>query len=128
MENKEEFKRFCNILHVCANYVQSCPGDILIDLPHMWEQYLEDDENWPVLTVRKSGADSIKRFEDILIDRGKAHGFEDCIGYAKRSLGVDFCIEITPYLVIVTNINTEGRRFREIISRLKPYTEVVIAE
>ena len=128
MERKEEFVRFCSILAICANYTTAYAGDILYDTPKMWEQYCDQDRDWPILFVRKTGADNIERYRDALIAYKEPSDLPDCIEECKRTLGLDFYVEITPHLIIVKNFTLEPYELRQLQIRFEGWGEVVIAD
>lgn len=115
---EEEFKRFTMILHLFANYINTCSGDVLIDLATAWEQYNDVVEDYPMFLVRKSGSDLITRYEGILKEDGKPYGVKECLEYCDHSLGWDFMAEIMPCKVVITNNKLDGWAMRDLNARL----------
>lgn len=125
------FKRFCLILHICANEIRTYAGDILIDLPDYWNEfktaYLTHETDYPIITVRKTGSDGIKRFETCLKEGGTTNPtLADCLNYAAKTLGWDFALEILPDKVNIINHKLDAFDLRQLECRLRDYTETEV--
>lgn len=80
---------------ISRNVVKNFKEDALYELVHAIKK-LENGETF-VLYARKSGMDNIERFRACLFEREDNHPTdEECLEYAKRTLGVDVIARFIP--------------------------------
>lgn len=88
MERKLKMKLASALAAVSYDVIKSNKADLLYELVDAVET-LERGESY-VLFARSSGADSMKRFHDCLVEDGvNEPSVEDCVRYASKTLGLD---------------------------------------
>lgn len=88
MERKLKMKLASALAAVSYDVIKSNKADLLYELIDAVET-LERGESY-VLFARSSGADSMKRFHDCLVEDGVSEpSIADCVQYASKTLGLD---------------------------------------
>lgn len=106
------------VFHAIANTMTRYQGDLFLDFPTACLKYERGEKI--TLFVGESHSDLIDRYEGCLKEGGNTNPtYDECLEECKRTLGLDFSVEITQDQIIVTNYNLTHTRLNYLVESMK---------